>query len=105
MILVRGMQEWEFGIYSLLYDAGVFLLYSTMDNFFIAAYLEPLSVGIYSFYSRLRQMVLNALPAKLFENVIQPLFFSIASDQAQRRIPPFLLTSCSSASSLRDTTS
>ena len=79
----------RYGLFNNFNDAGVFLLYSTMDNFFIAAYLDPLSVGIYSFYSRLRQMVLNALPAKLFENVIQPLFFSIASDQAQRRIPPF----------------
>jgi O-antigen/teichoic acid export membrane protein len=79
----------RYGLYNNFNDAGVFLLYSTVDNFFIAAYLDPISVGIYSFYGRLRQMVLNALPAKQFENIIQPMFFSIPADQADRSIPRF----------------
>jgi O-antigen/teichoic acid export membrane protein len=79
----------RYGLFNNFNDAGVFLLYSTMDNFFIAAYLDTFSVGIYSFYSRLRQMVLNALPAKLFENIIQPLFFSIPPEQADRNVPRF----------------
>lgn len=79
----------RYGLYNNFNDAGVFLLYSTVDNFFIAAYLDTLSVGIYSFYGRLRQMVVNALPAKQFENIIQPMFFSIPRDQADRSIPRF----------------
>jgi len=79
----------RYGIYNNFNDAGVFLLYSTVDNFFIAAYLDTVSVGIYSFYGRLRQLVLNALPAKQFENIIQPMFFSIPPDQADRNIPRF----------------
>ena len=79
----------RYGLYNNFNDAGVFLLYSTMDNFFIAAYLDTVSVGIYSFYGRLRQMVLNALPAKQFENIIQPMFFSIPREQADRNVPRF----------------
>ncbi len=79
----------RYGLLNNFNDAGVFFLYSTMDNFFIAAYLDTLSVGIYSFYSRLRQMVLNVLPAKLFWNIVQPLFFSIPAEQADRNIPRY----------------
>jgi len=79
----------RYGLYNNFNDAGVFLLYSTVDNFFIAAYLDTVSVGIYSFYGRLRQMVVNALPAKLFENIIQPMFFAIAHEQAERNVPRF----------------
>src|SRR5581483_6911434 len=44
---------------------------------------------IYSFYGRLRQLVVNALPAKQFENIVQPMFFSIPAEQAAQRIPRF----------------
>ena len=79
----------RYGLYNNFNDAGVFLLYSSVDNFFIAAYLDTFSVGIYSFYSRLRQMVLNALPAKQFENIIQPMFFAIPATQADRNVPRY----------------
>lgn len=79
----------RYGFYNNFNDAGVFLLYSTVDNFFIAAYLDTVSVGIYAFYGRLRQLVLNALPAKQFENIVQPMFFSIPAAQADRSIPRF----------------
>jgi O-antigen/teichoic acid export membrane protein len=79
----------RYGLYNNFNDAGVFLLYSTVDNFFIAAYLDTVSVGIYSFYGRLRQMVLNALPAKQFENIIQPMFFAIPATQADRNVPRY----------------
>ena len=79
----------RYGLYNNFNDAGVFLLYSTVDNFFIAAYLDTVSVGIYSFYGRLRQMVTNALPAKQFENIIQPMFFAIPATQADRSVPRY----------------
>jgi O-antigen/teichoic acid export membrane protein len=79
----------KYGLYNNFNDAGVFLLYSTVDNFFIAAYLDTLSVGIYAFYSRLRQMVVNVLPAKQFENIVQPMFFAIPADQANRNVPRY----------------
>ncbi len=79
----------RYAAYNNFNDAGVLLLYSTVDNFFIAAYLDTLSVGIYSFYNRLRAMVLSSLPVKLFENIIQPMFFSIPSQQALAKVPRF----------------
>lgn len=79
----------RYAIYNNFNDAGVFLLYSTLDNFFIAFYLNTVSVGIYSFYGRLRQLVANALPAKQFENITQPMFFAIPPDQADRSVPRF----------------
>jgi len=79
----------KYGLYNNFNDAGVFLLYSTVDNFFIAAYLDTLSVGIYAFYSHLRQMVVNVLPAKQFENIVQPMFFAIPADQADRNVPRY----------------
>src|SRR5262249_55396224 len=45
--------------------------------------------GIYSFYGRLRQLVVNALPAKQFDNIVQPMFFAIPPDQADRNVPRF----------------
>lgn len=70
-------------------DAGVLLIYSTMDNFFIAAFIDTVSVGIYAFYSRLNGMIVNLLPAKLFDNIIQPLFFATPSTDAARKIPQY----------------
>ena len=55
-------------------DAGVLLLYSTVDSFFIAAFVSTTAVGIYAFYTRLKLMVSNVLPIRVFENVIRPLF-------------------------------
>jgi O-antigen/teichoic acid export membrane protein len=79
----------RYGLFNNFNDAGVFLLYSTVDNFFIAAYLDAVSVGIYSFYGRLRQLVVNSVPGKQFENIVQPMFFAIPPEQADRNIPRF----------------
>ncbi len=70
-------------------DAGTLFLNSKTDNFFIAAILEPLSVGIYSFYTRLNEMVLGLLPARLFESVVQPMFFATPQNEADRRLPQY----------------
>src|SRR5258708_37304095 len=44
---------------------------------------------MYSCYGRVGEMVVDVLPAKQFENIIQPMFFSIPADQADRSIPRF----------------
>ncbi len=79
----------RYGLLNNFNDAGGLLLYSTLDNFVIAAFLGTASVGIYSFYSRLRMMVYNALPVSQFQNVIIPLFFSIRSADAPYSIPRY----------------
>ena len=70
-------------------DAGSFLLTSKSDYFFIAALASPLAVGAYAFYVRLNEMASQLLPATQFGNVIQPMFFSVPSEEADRRIPRY----------------
>jgi len=70
-------------------DAGTMLLSTRADNLFIAALMNPIAVGTYSFYVRLNQMVHHLLPMSVFENDIQPLFFAIPPDEAKRRLPRY----------------
>jgi O-antigen/teichoic acid export membrane protein len=79
----------RYGLFNNFNDAGGLLLYSTLDNLVIAGFLGAVSVGIYSFYSRLRMMVYNVLPVSLFQTVINPLFFSIPSANAPYSIPRY----------------
>ncbi len=78
-----------YGLYNNFNEAGTLLLDTKMDNFFIAAFIDPISVGIYAFYTRLGEMVSSATPLTLFDNVIQPMFFSTHKDEADRRIPRY----------------
>ena len=65
------------------------MLTSKTDNFFIAAIVDPLSVAIYAFYTRLADMTTNLQPARLFENVVQPLVFAVPQTDAQRKLPEY----------------
>ena len=76
----------RYGLFNNFNDAGAFLLGGSADNFFIAAFINPIFVGIYSFYSRLNEMAISILPVRLFDNIIQPLFFAIKPADAERRI-------------------
>ena len=77
----------RYGFFNNFNDAGSMLLSTRSDNFYIAALIDPLSVGIYSFYNRLNEMINNVSPVRLFENVVQPLFFSMSPEQAQKKVP------------------
>ncbi len=79
----------RYGLFNNFNDAGVLLMYSTLDSFFIAAFMDTASVGAYAFYTRLRQMVAGALPLNLFQNVIQPMFFSIPRSEADGKVPQY----------------
>jgi O-antigen/teichoic acid export membrane protein len=70
-------------------DAGTLFLDSKIDNFFIVAFLDPISVGVYAFYNRLNEMTSNWLPVRLFENVVMPLFFSMTPADAARKTPQY----------------
>jgi O-antigen/teichoic acid export membrane protein len=70
-------------------DAGTLFLDSRMDNFFIAAFMNAVSVGIYAFYMRLNEMATNILPVRLFENIIQPMFFAVEPKDAGLRLPQY----------------
>lgn len=79
----------RYGFYNNFNDAGSLLLNTKSDNFFIAAFIDPVSVGIYAFYTRLVEMSGQMLPGRLFQNVIQPLFFAIDRAESGERIPRY----------------
>ncbi len=79
----------RYGLFNNFNDAGTFFLESRVDNFFIAGFMNAVSVGIYSFYLRLTEMAINMLPSRLFDNIIQPMFFAIKPDEAAQRVPQY----------------
>ncbi len=79
----------RYGLLNNFNDVGTLMLSSKADLFFVAAFINPLSVGVYSFYTRLNEMLTNLLPVRLFDNVVQPMFFAMPPDQADRRAPQY----------------
>jgi O-antigen/teichoic acid export membrane protein len=77
----------RYAFYNNFNDTGTLILSSQSDNFFIAAFLDPVAVGAYSFYVRLNEMASQLIPTRLFDNVVQPMFFAIPRDKAETRIP------------------
>jgi O-antigen/teichoic acid export membrane protein len=49
--------------------------------------MNTVAVGIYAFYSRLAEMATNILPIRLFDNIIQPMFFAVKPAEADARLP------------------
>jgi len=79
----------RYGLFNNFNDAGTLFLDSRIDNFFIAAFMNSIAVGIYSFYMRLNDMAINVLPGRLFDNIIQPMFFAIKPAEADARVPQY----------------
>lgn len=79
----------RYGLFNNFNDAGTLFLDSRIDNFFIAAFMNPVAVGIYSFYVRLNEMAINVLPGRLFDNIIQPMFFAVKPAEADARLPQY----------------
>ena len=79
----------RYGLLNNFNDAGTMVLSTKSDNFFIAAFLDPVSVGVYAFYNRLNEMLRNLQPLKMFDNVVQPLFFAVAPVEADEKIPRY----------------
>jgi O-antigen/teichoic acid export membrane protein len=77
----------RYAFYNNFNDAGSLILSSQSDSFFIAAFLDPIAVGAYAFYNRMNEMATQLLPTRLFDNVVQPMFFAIPQDKAHTRIP------------------
>jgi O-antigen/teichoic acid export membrane protein len=79
----------RYGLFNNFNDAGTLFLDSRIDNFFIAAFMSSIAVGIYSFYMRLNDMLMNVLPGRLFDNIIQPMFFAVKPTEADARLPQY----------------
>jgi len=79
----------RYALYNHLNDASSLLVYGQTDNFFIGAMLTPVAVATYAFYGKLVDMINNVTPQKLFDNIIQPLFFAIPAAEAKARLPRY----------------
>ena len=77
----------RYSFYNNFNDAGTLLLTSKTDNLFIAALLNPVAAGAYSFYVRLNEMAAQLLPTRQFGNVIQPLLFAVSRKEAATANP------------------
>ncbi|HEY6454251.1 MAG TPA: lipopolysaccharide biosynthesis protein [Steroidobacteraceae bacterium] len=81
---------WRYALTNNFNESSSLLLYVQTDNFFIAALMSPLAVGAYAFYARLNEMAANLIPTRLFENVVQPLFYSTRQEEAAQRLPRYV---------------
>jgi len=79
----------RYGLLNNFNDVGTLMLSPSADTFFVAAFLNPLSVGVYAFYTRLHEMLFNLLPGHLFDNVVQPMFFAMPPNEADHRAPRY----------------
>src|SRR5450631_627891 len=76
----------RYAVFNHLNDASSLLVYGQIDNFFIGAMLSPVAVAAYAFYAKLTEMINNLIPQKLFDNVIQPMFFAVPAAEADARL-------------------
>jgi O-antigen/teichoic acid export membrane protein len=85
--------EWRrlrsFAQLSYLSDAGSLLLYVQTDNFFVAALMSQAAVGAYAFYARLNEMTAGLVPIRVFENIVNPLLFSVRQEESAQRLPRY----------------
>ena len=79
----------RYGLFYNFNDAGTLTLNAKIDNFFIASIIDPVAVGLYSFYSRLAVMARHILPINMFLNVVRPIFFAIPKEKSTDRIPRY----------------
>ena len=67
-------------------DAGTLALDSRKESFFLAAFLDTISVGAYAFASRFNLMIGRVSPLTLLDSVIQPMFVSLDYSKDPERI-------------------
>lgn len=76
----------NYAMYYNFNDAGSGILGNQFDNFFVAAYLDPIAVGGYAFCNRLAEYVDKMMPTRYFRGVIKPAFFSYGDKLRPTRI-------------------
>ena len=79
----------RYGLFNNFNDAGAMFLGTKSDNFFIAAFLDPLAVAVYAFYNRLDEMLGRLQPLRVFDNVVRPLFFAVPPAEADEKLPRY----------------
>jgi O-antigen/teichoic acid export membrane protein len=76
----------RYAVFNHFNDASSLLVFGQTDNFFIGAMLSPVAVAAYAFYGKLTEMINNLIPQKLFDNIIQPMFFAVPAAEADVRL-------------------
>jgi O-antigen/teichoic acid export membrane protein len=76
----------RYGAYYNFNDAGTLALSPGSHNFFLAALLDPIAVGVYSFCTRLDWMLSNVNPLRHVETVVFPIFFSLDHRKHPERV-------------------
>jgi O-antigen/teichoic acid export membrane protein len=89
-LVAERRRLWRYALTNNFNESSSLLLHVQTDNFFIAALMNPLAVGAYAFYARLNEMAANLIPPRLFENVVQPLFYSTRQEEAVQRLPRYV---------------
>jgi O-antigen/teichoic acid export membrane protein len=79
----------RFAGFSHFTDSTSLLTFSETDRFFIAGLMNSIAVGGYAFYTRLSDMAASMLPQKLFDNLVQPMFFGIPAQESSEKIPRY----------------
>jgi O-antigen/teichoic acid export membrane protein len=79
----------RFALFSHLTDSASLLTFTETDRLFVAALINAIAAGAYAFYARLSDMAASMLPQKLFDNLIQPLFFAIPIQEASEKVPRY----------------
>ncbi|MEO5378945.1 MAG: oligosaccharide flippase family protein [Magnetococcus sp. DMHC-6] len=86
---IATVDKRRFYRYALFYnfnDVGSGVMGDQFDNFFLAAYLDPLSVGVYFFCNRVAENFNKMMPTRYFKEVIKSAFFSMGSAIKTRRV-------------------
>lgn len=66
----------RFGAFSFLSQTGAEVLGTSIDNLLIAAFSNPVAVGLYAFSNKLATMVAGVMPDRLLDGVIAPLIIT-----------------------------
>ncbi len=76
----------RYGLYYNFNDVGTQLLDTNMDNILIAYFLDPVSVAIYAFCTKISKMIEHFSPINYLADVIRPAFISMGIDSDKERI-------------------
>ena len=81
----------RFGLFNNFNDVGTLTLNARSDNLFIAAFMDPASVGAYAFCTQLEQMVEKLLPTRFFGQIVRAVVFKLDYRREASRIHQYFV--------------
>lgn len=67
----------KYGVFYNFNDVGMLTIGRDIDNFFLAAFMNPIAVGAYAFANKFADIILRFNPINYFYTAIQPTFFTL----------------------------